>query len=539
MIELKLPSLGEGIEKGKIISVLVKVGDQVEAEQSLIEVETDKVVVEVPAEEAGTVSDILVNLGDEVSEGVTIVRLDNGERDVVSEITTKNVEAKPTADEKDEMQETAVLAALKTNDVLEQSTPVLAEIKLPELGEGIEKGTVISILVKEGDKISAEQSLIEVETDKVVVEVPSDVDGTIKNILVNIGDEIGEGIPIFKVLTSGSENTVEVLEESTPEKVVPAKKIQEKVGIPIANTTVKSQRNGKFRASPLARKMAKEIGIDITNITATKNSSRISLKDVKDYAKQLNENRGSQPVKKQEPLPDFAKWGEIKTESLSGIAQATAKNMNTSWSNIPHAWLQEKVDITMLEQKRQEHKISIKEKGGSLTITSILVKVMAKALEEFPLFNASFSEETNEIIYKNYINVGVAVDTDRGLLVPGLKNANEKSIGEIAIELREISQKVKQKKIAKEELEGITFTISNLGGIGTTSIFPLVTFPQVAILGVAASQTEAIWLNNAFEPRLMMPITVGFDHRVINGADAARFLKHVKALLEDWFLLNL
>ncbi len=539
MIELKLPSLGEGIEKGKIISVLVKVGDQVEAEQSLIEVETDKVVVEVPAEEAGTVSDILVNLGDEVSEGVTIVRLDNGERNVVSEIITKNIEAKPTADEKDEMQETAVLAALQTNDTLKQNTPVLAEIKLPELGEGIEKGTVISILVNEGDAISAEQSLIEVETDKVVVEVPSDIDGTIKNILVNIGDEIGEGAPIFKVLTSDTENTVEVVEESISVNVVPAKKVHEKISIPVTNPIVKSQKNGKFRASPLARKMAKEIGIDITNITATKNSSRISLKDVKDYAKQLNENRGSQSVKKQDPLPDFAKWGEIKTQALSGIAQATAKNMNTSWSNIPHAWLQEKVDITMLEQKRQEHKISIKEKGGSLTITSILVKVMAKALEEFPLFNASFNEEANEIIYKNYINVGVAVDTDRGLLVPGLKNSNEKSIGEIAIELREISQKVKQKKIAKEELEGITFTISNLGGIGTTSIFPLVTFPQVAILGVAASQTEAIWLNNAFEPRLMMPITVGFDHRVINGADAARFLKHVKALLEDWFLLNL
>ena len=224
---------------------------------------------------------------------------------------------------------------------------------------------------------------------------------------------------------------------------------------------------------------------------------------------------------------------------MAGITQATSKNMTTTWSQIPHAWLQEKVDITDLEAKRQIHKHQVKQKGGALTITSILVKVISKALEEFPIFNTSLDANTNEIIYKDYINVGVAVDSNRGLMVPVLRDSNTKGIVEISQDLVQLSEKVKSKKISPDELQGGTFTISNLGGIGTSAIFPLVNHPQAAILGVAASTKEAVWINNAFEPRLLMPLTIGFDHRIINGADAARFLKYVKELLEDWFLWNM
>lgn len=224
---------------------------------------------------------------------------------------------------------------------------------------------------------------------------------------------------------------------------------------------------------------------------------------------------------------------------MSGIAQATSKNMTTAWSKIPHAWLQEKADITALEAKRQLYKGQVKEAGGSLTITAILVKVMAKALEKFPLFNTSLDERTQEVIYKSYIHIGVAVDTEKGLVVPKIENAHQKSITEIALGLSEISQKARNKKLTAQDLEGATFTISNLGGIGTTSIFPIVNFPQVAILGIAASKKEALWIEDEFQPRLLMPMTIGFDHRVINGADAARFLQYVKQLLEDWFLWNL
>ncbi|WP_298503831.1 dihydrolipoamide acetyltransferase family protein [uncultured Maribacter sp.] len=431
----------------------------------------------------------------------------------------------------------------------------MIEFKLPSLGEGIEKGTIISILVKEGDTIEAEQSLIEVETDKVVVEVPAEQGGTIAAILVNIGDEIGEGT-LFMQLNGGNSSSTGEAEPIKEEKQVAKEEeskpkeepvIEEPAKVAVAQPVVASppikidsEPKKGFRASPLARKMAKEIGVNLANISLEGRSKRISLQDVKTHAKQLNEGRnigGATPITPD--LPDFSKWGDISKESLSGISKATSENMSTSWSTIPHAWLQEKVDITALEAKRQEHKFAIKEQGGSLTITSILVKVVAKALESYPIFNASFNPSANEIIYKEYINIGVAVDTDRGLLVPGLRSPNQKSISEIAIELTEVSTKVKGKKISKEDLEGITFTISNLGGIGTTAIFPLVTFPQVAILGVAASKKEAVWIDGEFKPRLLMPITIGFDHRIINGADAARFIKHIKGLLEDWFLINL
>ncbi|WP_298487472.1 dihydrolipoamide acetyltransferase family protein [uncultured Maribacter sp.] len=427
----------------------------------------------------------------------------------------------------------------------------MIEFKLPSLGEGIEKGTIISILVKEGDTIEAEQSLIEVETDKVVVEVPAEQGGVIASVLVAIGDEIGEGTPFLKL--TGGGDTSAAKEPIKEEKHVAKKEelkpkeepvIEEPAKVAVAAPVVASPKieiqtelKKGYRASPLARKMAKEIGINLANVPLTRETKRISLQDVKDFAKQLNEGRAKGIGTTN--LPDFTKWGSISKKPLSGISQATSKNMSGSWSVIPHAWLQEKVDITKLEAKRQEHKIAIKEKGGALTITSILVKVVAKALENYPIFNCSYDTNTNEIIYKDFINVGVAVDTDRGLLVPGLKSPNTKSISQIAMELTDVSTKVKQKKVSKEDLEGITFTISNLGGIGTTAIFPLVAFPQVAILGVAASATEPVWVDGEFKPRLLMPITIGFDHRIINGADAARFIKHIKELLEDWFLLSL
>ena len=264
------------------------------------------------------------------------------------------------------------------------------------------------------------------------------------------------------------------------------------------------------------------------------------MQDVKDYAKQLNQSRsngtpGFAPIK----LPDFAKWGTIRKETMTGIAQATSKNMTTAWSNIPHAWLQEKADITDLEKKRQVYKAKVKEQGGSLTITAILVKVIAKALEEYPIFNASIDTANKEVIFKEYIHIGVAIDTEKGLVVPKIENANQKNITQIAQELGDLSQRARNKKLTADDLLGATFTISNLGGIGTTSIFPIVNHPQAAILGLAASKKEAVWIEERFQPRLLMPMTIGFDHRIINGADAARFLQYIKQLLEDWFLWNL
>ena len=539
MTELKLPSLGEGIEKGTIISIAVKVGDSVTTEQTLMEVETDKVVVEVPSDASGTVEKILVNIGDEIGEGTPIIQLSGGEAVIASEPVAISEE-----------QERAVMTLVrdtevvqKTNKKVNSGVQAITELKLPSLGEGIEKGTVIAVHIKDGDTITLEQTLMEVETDKVVVEVPADEAGIVEKILVQIGDEIGEGAPIISLKTESSSVTEENIEQVKKPEVAaespPPTPEGSKSMISMPTSLQKTERKGKFRSSPLARKIAREIGIDITTMTLPEGSSRISVQDVKGYSKALHQNRGVVVAPSKIELPDFSKWGSIRRESMAGITQATSKNMSTTWSEIPHAWLQEKVDITNLEAKRQIHKHKVKEKGGALTITSILVKVIAKALEEFPIFNASLDTNTNEIIFKDYINVGVAVDSDRGLMVPVLRNANAKGVLGISQDLVQLSEKVKTKKISPDELQGGTFTISNLGGIGTSAIFPLVNHPQAAILGVAASAKEAVWMNNTFEPRLIMPLTIGFDHRIINGADAARFLKYTKELLEDWFLWNM
>ena len=390
-----------------------------------------------------------------------------------------------------------------------------------------------------------------VETDKVTAEVPSEYEGVVTAILYKVGDEISEGATFIRLKTDNpASDSAEV--ESSPAPAAQASIAEmdeiiaeeEAVMIPITPTPIiKQTANSRikgFRASPLARKMAREIGLNIHEVTTTNPSGRISMQDVKDFARHLNQSRakgtvGFAPI----TLPDFSKWGTIRRESMSGIAQATSKNMTTAWSQIPHAWLQEKADITELETKRQVYKSAVKEQGGSLTITAILVKVIAKALEKFPVFNASIDPNSKEIIYKEYIHIGVAVDTEKGLVVPKIENGNQKNITQIAQDLGDLSQRARAKKLTAADLSGATFTISNLGGIGTTSIFPIVNHPQAAILGIAASKKEAIWINGSFQPRLMMPMTIGFDHRIINGADAARFLQYIKQLLEDWFLWNL
>lgn len=537
MAQLTLPSLGEGVEKGTVISIMVQVGDFVVLEQSLMEIETDKVVVEIPADAAGIVDDILVNVGDEIIQGAPIIAINEQQEQidkvVIEPETTAMPEATATAVKE-------VPIALKTKPDIVVSGQTKKTISLPSLGEGIDKGAVISIMVKQGDHVKAEQALMEVETDKVVVEIPAESDGIIDEILVQVGTEISIGTAIF-TFTSSLANEIEEINVEIPENRDTSIEQPEEPPKPIPTipAPINDHRRSNARASPLAKKFAREIGISIHSVPQKPGKKRITVQDVKDYAKALNQDRASGVVTGNIPLPDFSQWGKVRQEAMPGIMQATSKNMTTSWSQIPHAWLQENVDITYLESKRQDHKASIKAEGGALTITSILVKVVSKALEAFPKFNSSIDLQNASITYKDYVNIGVAVDTERGLLVPVIKNTTAKSIKEIAIELSQSANKVKQKKITAEELEGATFTISNLGGIGTMAIFPLVTFPQVAILGVSASQTSPVLVQGQWQPRSIMPLTIGFDHRVINGADAARFLQHVKNLLEDWFIWNL
>ena len=427
----------------------------------------------------------------------------------------------------------------------------IENIILPSLGEGISEGTVITVFAKKGDSVDEQQGIIEVETDKVALEVPVDFSGIVEEMLVEVGAiiKVGDIIAKIKVETKNDEKTTttEIVEEVAPaevfaEKIVETVVPEEVKPIISIPTSVESPKNSKqFRTSPLARKFARELGVDINSIDYK--GSRITVQIVKDFVKSKNLNNthtsNTSNTISQKPLPDFSKWGTFNNEKLSAIGKATLKNMNYSWATIPHAWISEKVDITDIEAARQRHKVQVKQDGGSLTITAILVKACTIALKKHPIFNSSLDVENLEIITKNYYNIGVAVDTDRGLMVPVIKNTNDKSITEISKDLALVSQKAKSKKTTMDDLEGATFTISNLGGIGSTSIMPIINTPEVGILGVSASTLEPKWNGTEFKPRLTMPITIAFDHRVINGADALRFLMSIKELLEDPFLMSL
>ncbi|MBV6439277.1 MAG: Dihydrolipoyllysine-residue acetyltransferase component of pyruvate dehydrogenase complex [Saprospiraceae bacterium] len=423
------------------------------------------------------------------------------------------------------------------------------EFKLPSLGDGV-TGKVLDILVKPGDKVTKEQIVLIVGTDKVDAEMPVDADGTVEEILVKKGDDVTEGTLILKLQTEGAVPAA----PAPPAPAVPAPQAQAEAAVPApppapapatpsapASAGTSAGKAANFRISPLARKRAKELGINLSDVRPAEGASRISYKDVVDFVKRKIDMGGGSAVGTggglaRKPLPNFEKFGVIERQPLSRIGLLTAENMHYAFNTIPHAWISEKADITRLEQLRQQYKDTVKAAGGNLTTTAIVTKAVCSVLRKMPQFNASFDDATNEVIFKKFINIGIAVDTPRGLLVPVIRNCDQKSLTEIAIDLTEISTRTREGKNKLDDLDGGTFSISNIGGIGGTNMLSIVNWPQVAILSITAASMEAHWNGSAFEPRLMMPMTIGWDHRVINGADAARFLVELKKILEEPFL---
>lgn len=423
------------------------------------------------------------------------------------------------------------------------------EFKLPSLGDGV-TGKVLDILVKPGDKVTKEQIVLIVGTDKVDAEMPVDADGTVEEILVKKGDDVTEGTLILKLQTDGAAPAA----AAPAAPAVPAPQAQAEAAAPApppapapatpsapASAGTSAGKSANFRISPLARKRAKELGINLSDVRPAEGASRISYKDVVDFVKRKIDTGGGSAVGTggglaRKPLPNFEKFGAIERQPLSRIGLLTAENMHYAFNTIPHAWISEKADITRLEQLRQQYKDTVKAAGGNLTTTAIVTKAVCSVLRKMPQFNASFDDATNEVIFKKFINIGIAVDTPRGLLVPVIRNCDQKSLTEIAIDLTEISTRTREGKNKLDDLDGGTFSISNIGGIGGTNMLSIVNWPQVAILSITAASMEAHWNGSAFEPRLMMPMTIGWDHRVINGADAARFLVELKKILEEPFL---
>ncbi len=419
------------------------------------------------------------------------------------------------------------------------------EYKLPSLGDGV-TGKVTEIRVRAGDAVTKEQIVIVVGTDKVDAEMPVDVDGVVEEVLVKVGDDVAEGTPILRIKPANgaadAPSSASLPAESVPSES-PALEVsrKEEPPAPLPSPQVSAAHKGALRASPLARKRAKEFGVDLSEVTPS-GGDRISYKDVLDHVKRKINGAGSSAppavtgAVAHRPLPNFDKFGPTERQAQSRIGVITADNMVYAFSAIPHAWISEKADITRLEQLRQQYKDQVKAAGGNLTTTAILVKVVTAVLRKMPHFNASYDPERREIIVKKFYNIGVAVDTPRGLLVPVIKNADQKSLTEIAVELTELSARTREGKNKLEDLEGGTFSISNIGGIGGTNMHSIVNWPEVAILSVTAARHEPVWNGSTFEPRLLMPITLGWDHRVINGADGARFLRLIKGILEEPFL---
>ncbi len=442
------------------------------------------------------------------------------------------------------------------------------EFKIPELGENISSGRVASVLVSAGEQLTQDQIVLELETDKAVIEIPSTVSGVIKEVLVSEGDDVSIGQPVLiveeaeaaqaetpaeKDIPAPSEEEVSVEEASvTAETAVsaspepPVQEPEQPAVAPEQNSFIpvqKSQPKEAAPAAPSVRRFAREIGIDINQVPGTGPGGRISIEDVKSYSKLLNKQRadsgaifqGVQP----EPLPDFTSWGEVEVSAMNKVREKTAHHLSYAWATIPHVTQFDKANITELEKLRKRYAPIAEKAGGKLTVTAILLKVIEKALKKFPQFNASIDMLKKEIIYKKYYNIGVAVDTDRGLLVPVIRNVDQKSIVELAVELTEISAKARQKKISLEDLQGGNFSISNLGGIGGTGFTPIVNAPEVAILGVSRSEIQPVYQDGTFVPRLIMPLSLSYDHRLIDGADAARFLRWVCQALEEPFIWSL
>jgi len=444
------------------------------------------------------------------------------------------------------------------------------EFVLPELGEGIESGDVVNLLVAAGEAIEKDQPILELETDKAVIEVPAPVSGIVRELRVQQGDKAAVGQVIVTIETEAApasatpaapDAEVETAEPEIPvEEPVPPAKAREKEAVRARRVSPVGERqqlapqpveghpqaisNGRppAPAAPSVRRLAREVGVDINAVIGTGPGGRVSMEDVKNQARQLlTDARETHEVSApaETILPDFAQWGEVERQPMSSVRRKTAEHLARAWATIPHVTHFAKADITDLEQLRQRFAAKAEALGGKLTVTAMVMKVVTAALKRFPQFNASVDIARHEIVYKRYYHIGVAVDTDRGLLVPVIRDVDRKSMLALAVELTQVAERARNRKTTLEEMQGGTFTVTNLGGIGGTGFAPIINAPEVAILGLARSCIEPVYTNGQFEPRLQLPLSLSYDHRLIDGADGARFIRWVAEALEQPFLIVL
>lgn len=549
-IDLKVPDIGEA-EDIEVIEILVAVGDKVSIEDPLVTLETDKASMDVPASEAGEVTEILVNVGDKISEGSTIVRLIGAvaTTDVASAAKILEAEKAKQADTFPEPAPTPIPTP-KNGDSL-------VTVMVPDIG-GDSSVDIIEVLVDVGDIIAVEDGLITLETDKASMDVPSSVAGVVKSILVKVGDTVSQGTEIVVLSETNSpekkpvEKSVEAakaegIDESPVDSAVTtsANKEPAQANSPVVSqATIATPANNTIsaHANPSVRKFARELGVDLKAVPGSGRKGRITKEDVQKFVKgviqvasssgtslNLTQGSGIPPI----PAVDFSKFGDTEVSPLSKIKRLTAENLHRSWVNIPHVTYSDYIDITELEKFRGEMKAELAKQGIKITPLAFQMKALASALKAFPTFNSSLEPGGHNLILKKYFNIGIAVDTPAGLMVPVVKDVDQKGIVELGKEVGELAQRARDRKLKPIEMQGACITISSLGGIGGTSFTPIVNPPEVAILGVTRSEMKPVWNGSEFIPRLMLPVSLAFDHRVIDGAEAARFVNHVAAKLSD------
>lgn len=536
VVEVQVPDIG--VEKALVGEILVKVGEQIDVEQSIVVVESDKATVEVPSSVAGTVESIQVKEGDTVKEGVVLIKVKTTSASSAP-VEAPASTAAPAAAPAPVQQETVAAAAT-------QSGPV--DINVPDLG--VDKAVVAEILVQVGDKVDVDQSLVVVESDKATVEVPSTVAGVVKAIHLQAGQQVAQGILLATIEAEGQApaaapaakaEVAPASQAAAPKAAAPAP--TQAVSAPASGsdklTKEQEAENAKVYAGPAVRKLARELGVILSQVKTSGEHGRVVKEDIFAYVKTRLTAPQAAPVAAAAPavsglpkLPDFTAFGGVEEKVLTRLQQVSIPQLSLN-NFIPQVTQFDLADITELEDWRNELKGNFKKEGISLTIMAFIIKAVAYLLKEEREFAGHLSDDGKSVLLRNEIHMGIAVATPDGLTVPVLRNPDQKSIKQIAVELGVLGQKARDKKLTPKDLQGANFTISSLGAIGGTAFTPLVNWPQVAILGISPATMQPVWNGKDFDPRLMLPLSLSYDHRVINGADAARFTNKLTKLLKD------
>jgi pyruvate dehydrogenase E2 component (dihydrolipoamide acetyltransferase) len=535
IIDIVVPDLGD-FEDVEVIELLVAAGNVVDKEDGLITLETDKAAMDVPAPDSGVIEELTVAVGDKVNTGSVIGKLRVSVTDTV--VIAPAIQHEPTGD-------TTVLASPAEKEGKSAGVQTLV---VPDLGD-FEDVEVIEVHINKGDEIGIEDPLVTLETDKAAMDVPATAAGRIEDVLVRVGDKVSAGAslaiidavetaaaPVDSPATESPTAAEPAAPPTPPEQAPAAVQQPTRPAAPATLPTIDESGFSRAHASPSVRKLARELGVNLPDVKGSGSKNRVLHDDVKAYVKAILSGHAAAPAGPSLPATpkvDFARFGEIEEQPLTRVQKISGPRLQASWINLPHVTQHDLADITDLEARRQELKGPAKERGISLTPLAFIMKAVIAALQEFPKVNSSLSDDGTSLVYKKYIHMGFAADTEQGLVVPVIHDADKKDVYELAEELATLSKAARDGKLKIDKMQGATFTISSLGGIGGTAFTPIVNAPEVAILGVSRSSMQPVWNGSDFEPRLMLPLSLSYDHRVVDGAAAVRFTTFLTQQLAD------